>query len=581
MSAFKCDTQLALLKGCAIRAVHWFVGGSGMRHLSAWLLGGLTTFALAGAARADVVTKRGLVVPQRFEAALLAVPPPEWKNPRTGKPYTSWKEALDEADDLEDDDDDDDDGNEVDTHRKPVNPKALLEALRDADEAAERKRTPIRGLAARGWLFPSTLRKATIQDADDDNIQKTHKIVDRGDDDDDSPDDDDDVELKRFIKPLDDEKGAFFVVPLLDQPRSFDAWWKPTSARKAAEPETDEQRTKRLERAKKKLKCTRETKECVPKRSGNWTKFHSDRGDDDTVEIWTTAVFGMKHPTADQIRCVGSWNTGITVLKKKFDLVKLSGDIGSNSDKGTIDGQASVHLLGQSVWSKNGKVKDEFKRTFKTPKAEIYVPIIPFITATGSAWASATFTLAPKLEADEVKLKRGVDQRESVQRTRCGLKLTPKMETSLTGEARVEVGIPKLVSLARGGVRVSLSPINAALPVNLGVATQKLDGIPSGNLFFRANANVRVMSGKVEAFYRLGDICTPRVRVCAPDWLGGGCKTLVGKKCLVKDVLGIPTKGSKMLWKHKGYVFDKKLVDRKSTKLAWVTKEEQQAVKKP
>jgi hypothetical protein len=548
--------------------------------LNAWLLG-IAALAFSATAKADVVTKKGVVVPQRFESALRAVPPPEWKNPKTGKPYASWKEALDEADDLEDDDDDDDDGNPVETHRKVVNPQALLQALKDADELADRKKAPIRGLVARSWLFPSTQGKAAVQDADDDNIQKVHRVVDKGDDDDDSPDDDDDIELKRFIKPLDDEKGAFFVVPLLDRPSTFDAWWKPLSSRKAAEPETDEQRAKRLERARKKLKCTRDGKECVPKRNSNWTRFHSDRGDDDTVEVWTTAVFGMKHPTADQIRCMGSWNTGITVLKKKFDLVKLSGDIGSNSDKGTIDGQASVHVLGQSVWSKSGKVKDNFSRTFKTPKAEIYVPFFPGLSAVGSASASATFTLTPKLDAEEVKLKRGKDLRETVQRTRCGLKLTPGLDTKLTGEAGVDVGIPKLVSLARGGIRVALSPIKAALPANFGVATQKYDGIPSGSLFFRANANVRVMSGKVEAFYRLGDICTPRVRVCAPDWLGGGCKTLVGRKCLVRDVLGIPTKGSKMLWKHKGFAFDKKLVDRKTTKLAWVTRDDQTAVKKP
>ncbi len=530
---------------------------------------GAAAFALSSPVHADVVTKRGWVIAQRFEHGLKEVPPPEWKNPKTGNAYATWKEALDDADDLEDDDDEDDDGNVVETSRKPSNPKALLEGLKDADEDSERKRTPIRGMVIGGWVYPTTIGKVTTQDTLTDELEKTHKVLVKEDDDDDSPDDDDDVVIKRFLKPVeDDDKGASLFVPLLDHPFKLDRWWQHSSSRKALE-EAAEARKARIEKAKRKLRCTRENKECVPKHDGTWAKFDRDLGDDDVVEIWTHALYGMKHRTADQIECSGSWDTGITIFKKKFSLVKLSGEIASNSDKHDIDGNASVYIKGQASWSKKGKLKDKFSRTFKTDKKEFEVPLLPFLSVTGGARASATFELKTALDAVENK-------RENVQRTRCSLKLTPGMTTQLVGEGSVNVGIPKVARVASGGIRVKISPLSAEIPVELGVATAKNDGIPVGSLFFHAGVDARFLSGRIEAFYRLGDVCTPRVRVCVPYF---GCKTLVGKKCFIKDVLRIPTKGSKMLWKHKGFGFKKKIADR-NAKIPWGTRDEQKPGKK-
>ncbi len=542
------------------------------RCFASLVAGAVLAISVSLPASAQHVTKKGWVVSKRFADALKKAPPQEWLNPKTGKPYASWKVALDEADDLEDGDDEDEDGNVVPAKRALRKPKELLAALHDLDEYAERNGTNLRGHVVRRWMHPTTENKIKVQHLEHENFLKNHKVILGHPDDNTDDDDDDDKALKRQLRRLED-RSAFFT-PIDSNNKMRDLWWLRSASRKAME-ETEEAKKRRIEKAKRNLKCTRENKECYPKNDSDWVPFSKSMGDDDTVELWTSAVFGVKHQGADRANCQGSWDTGITVMKHKVSLFKISGELGSDSDRKAIKGQAAVYLAGKSVWSKEGEFKETFSRSYSTPKVVIYVPFFPGLAAKGSAQASATFSLTAGLDAEATNTN-------SAQFMKCALSFTPKASSKLVVEAGVSIGIPKLMDLAEGGVRGTLKPIAAELPVKVGVMTGKIDGIPYGGVFLRADANMTIMAGKLEAYFRIADICTPGGKVCTPGWtpfVGRKCAH-IPRECLVGDVLGLPTKGAVKLWKHDGWPFHKKLIDR-DAKFAWVTKEEQKKVAKP
>lgn len=274
------------------------------------------------------------------------------------------------------------------------------------------------------------------------------------------------------------------------------------------------------------LACEPELKEKSITWNGTW-------GDEDTIAAYTSLTVTSSHPRESSAACKFDWDSGVYLLGSKKDIVRFVAEGSSSSQAApTFTGKATLYVLGQSKWSKEGKVEaTDLSRTFKTGKS-LDIPLYGPIMAHGSIEASATLSLKPALSATA-----------TANDLSCRIQLTPQLDTKVTGTAAIAVGIAG-VRLAEGGLKGEVVPVNVRLPTTLSVAGTEQPR--SLHLQFQSSLDATMMKGRVFAYYKLRDYCQD---------------ILVGTVCVLEDILHIPTYGEYDLWKHAGYDYNRTLFD--------------------
>src|SRR6185436_7277403 len=107
---------------------------------------------------------------------------------------------------------------------------------------------------------------------------------------------------------------------------------------------------------------------CVPRDKEKSIKFEKQKGDEDTVAVYTSFALTEQTPTGDALKCTATWDNGAWLLGNKQSLVKLTGEASSQKKpKVETAGRVALYVAGQAspVWSKEGKVSGEsLDRTF-------------------------------------------------------------------------------------------------------------------------------------------------------------------------------------------------------------------------
>ena len=304
------------------------------------------------------------------------------------------------------------------------------------------------------------------------------------------------------------------------------AWHKPTTVTKlAAQKAALATETTEIASAKPTItagqspaSCTLQS--CVPRDKEKTIKLEKQKGDEDTVAVYTSFALSEQTPSGDAVRCTATWDNGAWLLGNKQSLVKLTGEA-SGQKKPTVQtaGRVALYVAGQAspVWSKDGKVTgDLLDRTFKTPKFKMTVDFIPLVGIEGSIQSSATLSLKPTVTSNGDATSVG-----------CDIGITPRLVVEVDPEAKIVVGIPKLVELAEGGVKAKLTAVDVSLPTSLGV---KMTEQPLAlGVKLKSDVKATFLKGKVVAWYKIKDVCA---------W----------GYCLIEDGLGIDTSGEVTIW---------------------------------
>lgn len=253
-------------------------------------------------------------------------------------------------------------------------------------------------------------------------------------------------------------------------------------------------------------------------------------GDEDTVAAYTSLTVSSSHPSSTSAACHFDWDNGVYLLGSKKEVVRFVAD-GSGDTAGApkTHGKATLYVLGQSKWTKEGSVSaEQLSRTFKTGAALSY-PLIPGLSVKGSIDATATLSLVPTFDATAGPLDVG-----------CKLDLVPRLETKVTGSAALKIGIDDLVDIAEGGVKGDVMPLDVSFPTSVAIGAHEAP--PKLNVKLKSSIDATMMKGRIYAYYKIHDVCAWGV-------------------CLVEDILGIDTYGEYDLWKSGGYRYATSIVD--------------------
>jgi hypothetical protein len=264
--------------------------------------------------------------------------------------------------------------------------------------------------------------------------------------------------------------------------------------------------------------CTPST--CAPAESDKTVRWDKQKGDEDTVAVYTSFTVAEQTPDGDTTKCSATWDNGVHLLGHKLSLVKLTAEATAQKrPQQTASGRAALYVIGQAspTWSKDGKaVSESLDRTFKTPSAKVGIDFIPLVSVEGGVQSSATLSLKPAISASADAKSVG-----------CTLGFTPRLAADVDPQVRIVVGIRKLVELAEGGMRANVTVLDLSLPTTLGV--RATDEPLSVALKFKSDVKASYLKGKVVAWYKIKDIC---------KW----------GFCLLEDALGIDTSGEIELW---------------------------------
>lgn len=279
--------------------------------------------------------------------------------------------------------------------------------------------------------------------------------------------------------------------------------------------------------------CTAST--CYPTDKENQVSWDKQIGDEDIAAAYTK--FSVKSVTPDSYTtvCAASWDNGVYILKKRNSLLKFTGDVKSTKKAPAgWTASAALYTLGNAspVWSKEGKISaSALDRTFSTPKVSLKYVIVPGLNIEGELQATATLTFTPTAD--------GTPPSDGVQ---CTLGLTPRLTGKVDGAAKLVLGIPDLIELAEGGVKGSVTVVDAQVPTNLTInMTQDPLAL---KLNFKSDLNTTFMKGRVYGYYKIQDVC------------------LLGW-CAIEDGLGINPYGEIDLWEDTdGIKYDTNLIDK-------------------
>lgn len=274
---------------------------------------------------------------------------------------------------------------------------------------------------------------------------------------------------------------------------------------------------------------------CRPRRGDVDLSWSRDSGDADFVAMDVAFGAHEKVDNHESVTCAASFNAGISLLGSRTSVVRYEAQengrapIGSSPAAGT--GSASLYVGPRQVdlhFGARRTSSDTVSETFATA-ASTSIPIIPGISV--RVGATAALQLGATLDgqrASEVATKGA----------RCKEKLEPFAKITVTATGSVVIGIADLVELAEGGVVVSLVPLDVRIPTNeeAYVGTNPF----LARMTFNSSLDTTYMKGNLKAFYRIADVCWD-------EWLDDG------QTCFVRDILGIRTRGSKVLWSHGGY----------------------------
>jgi hypothetical protein len=270
---------------------------------------------------------------------------------------------------------------------------------------------------------------------------------------------------------------------------------------------------------------------CAPKDAEHTVRWDKNKGDEDIASAYSALVASEKNPDASTATCAVTWDNGITVLKRKFSLLKYSAEAtGKKPQK--ADARAALYVLGQAspVWKKDGKVTgDKLDRTFGTANAKLSYKFIPLVAVEGGVQTASTLGLKPELDATATASE--ID---------CGLGFRPSLASNLNPEVRLVVGLKKLAKLAQGGIKAELALVDLRFPTQM--KAQMPLSPPSLQLGFTSEADVAFLRGRVFAWYKIKDVCHWGV-------------------CLLSDILHIHTKGEIELWEDAdGFPYKNKLI---------------------
>lgn len=274
---------------------------------------------------------------------------------------------------------------------------------------------------------------------------------------------------------------------------------------------------------------------CMPvvkERPIHWGK---EKGDKDTVAVYTDFVATEKTPDVSLASCGVTWDNGLYIMGHPISLLKFDADTNVKKADGKFSAgaRASLKVLGaaQPVWKKEASfTATKLDRTLTTPDVTVDIPIIAIVRVSGGIQGSLTLGLNPNASATA-----------DANGLRCAVGAAPELAVNVTPHVSIIVGIKKLATLAEGGVKADLTVASAALPTSIGLLL-KPEG-PAMDLDFKSDLRLTFMKGRVYAFYKIADSCHLGV-------------------CLLEDILGIKTKGEIDLWKDpNGFAYNANLVN--------------------
>ncbi len=257
---------------------------------------------------------------------------------------------------------------------------------------------------------------------------------------------------------------------------------------------------------------------CTPKDKEKSIRWDNQKGDEDTIAIYSSFGITEQTPDVDHARCTATWDNGIHLMGKKQSLVKLTAEAaGQKTPTVSSSGKVALYVLGQATptWSKEGKVAgDVLDRTFRSPKVSLAIDFIPLVSVEGGIQGAATLSLRPSVAGSADAGNSG-----------CSVQITPRLTADVAPEVRIIVGVRKLLELAKGGVKAEITVLDLSLPSSLDL---KMGG-RSGQLRLKSDVNATFLKGKLVAWYKIKDVCA---------W----------GYCLIEDGLGIDTSGEVELW---------------------------------
>jgi hypothetical protein len=261
---------------------------------------------------------------------------------------------------------------------------------------------------------------------------------------------------------------------------------------------------------------------CQPATKEHVARWQKQRGDQDTVAVYTQFEAVERTPNRESASCGVNWDSGVYLMGKAFSVLRFATDAqAKRASVGQAHARAALYVLGQAtpVWQKEAAFpRTTVERSFRTPTAAVSVPFIPLVRAEGKVDGGATMSL---------DTAAGGSLDDGGAALRCSSLAVPTLAVTVNPEVTLAVGVKRLINLAKGGVRAELTVARARIPTHISLLMRPDARVQL--LDFQSDLDLTLMQGRIYAWFKIKDICRWGV-------------------CLLGDILGIPTKGEVNLW---------------------------------
>jgi hypothetical protein len=269
------------------------------------------------------------------------------------------------------------------------------------------------------------------------------------------------------------------------------------------------------------------------------TGWQKEFGHEDTLAAYGSFSVAVEAPKDQSAVCLASLDFGGYLLKHHQSLAKVS--FHEEALAGSATGNVGVYVLGNAaaVWHRDFRVGKEqaprYSHTWMTP--ELAHEIGPFwgvIYFQIKAKGSATFDLSASNELDP--------KRESIG---CAADFKPSASAKAIVDVGVKVGVPKLSSLIRVGVKGDVTIARITTPAAAGMRVEQKPQM-SLNEHVKASVNASFLNGKM--MFEV-DLANPCIKI-----------PLLGKHCLL-SLFHLKSHYEFMFHDWNGFEYDNVLLD--------------------
>lgn len=250
----------------------------------------------------------------------------------------------------------------------------------------------------------------------------------------------------------------------------------------------------------------------------------------DPNSLAATSTFSLHGATSnggDTSTCSGEWDNTGQVLGTNWDILRVSASETTDAHAQSFSGSLAVYFAGKAVTM--GPAADDGSDGYLMNdtygiSAGGQIPIAGPLYLQLSFSADAVIQLAL---IGERRMSQGDPAAPVSHGSHCHVGLEPSLDTEVTMTAGLGIGIDDVIDILHFNLNGTAHPIQAKLPAH--ATLDLLNTPPGGQIAFDAHLSATFMQSRVWIDWQLFDVCV---------------SYMVGKTCLLRDILQIPTSGT-------------------------------------